>query len=185
MHRFNKPTIQRVSQFLKQAINPLQPIELETARTLWDFSIDKDKAEWNVTSDAAFGGLSKASLTAAPDSIVFEGHLSQAIPPGSKIERSGFAAIRSRKYPKHPFQQHIMRLDRFDAAEFLIRGDGRTYIANLQTESLQDEDIYQQFFYTKGGAEWERIIVRVYICLSLYIYIYIKRYDFVKIIDFF
>lgn len=48
----------------------------------------------------------------------------------------------------------------FSGLEFKLRGDGRTYIINLQTDGLQPDDVYQAFIYTKGGPDWET--VRVY-----------------------
>ena len=39
----------------------------------------------------------------------------------------------------------------------MLRGDGRTYIANIQTDSTQQEDLYQAFVYTRGGPEWQTV----------------------------
>ena len=36
---------------------------------------------------------------------------------------------------------------------------GRTYIANIQTDSTQQEDLYQAFVYTRGGPEWQTVQV--------------------------
>ena len=49
----------------------------------------------------------------------------------------------------------------YNALELELRGDGRTYILNLQTAGLQKEDLYQAFVYTRGGPEWQTVQVRV------------------------
>ncbi len=50
-------------------------------------------------------------------------------------------------------------LNLYNALELTLRGDGRTYILNVQTDGMQPEDMYQAFVYTRGGPSWQ--IVRV------------------------
>ena len=42
-----------------------------------------------------------------------------------------------------------------------MRGDGRRFIANLQSPGLaRKDDLWQCFLFTRGGPEWESIRVR-------------------------
>ena len=47
----------------------------------------------------------------------------------------------------------------FDGIQMKLRGDGRTYAFNIQTQSIREDDIHQTFIHTRGGPLWE--IVRV------------------------
>ena len=47
----------------------------------------------------------------------------------------------------------------FDGIQMKIRGDGRTYAFNVQTQSIREDDVHQTFIHTRGGPLWE--IVRV------------------------
>jgi NADH dehydrogenase [ubiquinone] 1 alpha subcomplex assembly factor 1 len=57
-----------------------------------------------------------------------------------------------------------MDVEDCNAIEVVLRGDGRGYILNIQTDSLQPEDLFQSFIYTRGGPYWQTIHVR---CPSL------------------
>lgn len=48
-------------------------------------------------------------------------------------------------------------LSEFNGLEIELRGDGRTYIANLHTSGFRDEDLYQAFVYTRGGPLWQTV----------------------------
>ncbi|KJE92666.1 hypothetical protein CAOG_03583 [Capsaspora owczarzaki ATCC 30864] len=163
MHRVARPSaVGAAANFVKGAFGSLKPMAPQPRQQmLYDFSQPRDRAEWSVTSDAAFGGFSRANLDATTDSsaIRFDGVLSQAKPQGSKLVRSGFAAIRSKRYPRTPLAPYTMNLEAFDTVELILRGDGRTYISNLSTDSVQEHDVYQSFVYTRGGPEWERILL--------------------------
>ena len=47
----------------------------------------------------------------------------------------------------------------FDGIQMKLRGDGRTYAFNVQTQSIREDDVHQTFIHTRGGPLWE--IVRV------------------------
>lgn len=58
------------------------------------------------------------------------------------------------------FAKEYLDMQNHNALEFVLRGDGRGYIANIQSSSLHDEDLYQAFLYTRGGPHWQTIRVR-------------------------
>jgi NADH dehydrogenase [ubiquinone] 1 alpha subcomplex assembly factor 1 len=43
----------------------------------------------------------------------------------------------------------------FSGLAVRLRGDGRTYIWNIQTDGLRDDDLYQCFMYTCGGPDFQ------------------------------
>ena len=51
-------------------------------------------------------------------------------------------------------------LSGYDALQLRVRGDGRRFIANLSSPSMgRKDDIWQTFVFTRGGPEWEDIMV--------------------------
>ncbi len=100
-----------------------------------------------------------------------------------KVLKSGFAYFRNRqlivswssvKPNSHLkpslFGKTYMDLEDCNAIELVLRGDGRTYIMNIQTDSLQPEDLYQAFVYTRGGPYWQTIQVNLSILLSFMLF---------------
>ena len=54
-----------------------------------------------------------------------------------------------------------MDVSEFNAFEIRVRGDGRKFFANIQSPGLasRKENVWQYFIFTRGGPEWENIIV--------------------------
>jgi NADH dehydrogenase [ubiquinone] 1 alpha subcomplex assembly factor 1 len=127
-------------------------------RSLFDFQSQEQLSQWVCTSDKTIGGSSSASLEwISPDTARFSGYLSLA--KGPDVLRSGYCALRTKTLAPSSvlaMTQHY-DLTEFDSLDLVVRGDGRTYIVNIQTEGLQLNDMYQCFVYTRGGPEWQRI----------------------------
>ena len=50
----------------------------------------------------------------------------------------------------------------YDALRVCVRGDGRRFIANLSAPGMaRKDDVWQCFVFTRGGPEWENIVVSV------------------------
>eukprot|EP00730_Choanoeca_flexa_P005637 TRINITY_DN11990_c0_g1_i1.p1 TRINITY_DN11990_c0_g1~~TRINITY_DN11990_c0_g1_i1.p1 ORF type:complete len:234 (+),score=55.62 TRINITY_DN11990_c0_g1_i1:94-795(+) len=132
-----------------------------SSRVLFDFTRKEGLDKWITATDKDFfGGFSEAKVEHHPDGFArFTGELSTEIPSGSKIERSGFALMRSKIQPKHIFDKGYLDMGDCNMLEFVLRGDGRAYIANIQSTSLQEADLYQSFLYTRGGPSWQTIHV--------------------------
>ena len=67
------------------------------------------------------------------------------------MERSGYAACRTRVRFGRVFFLPVLEtldLDDFTDLVFHLRGDGRTYIVNVQTDGLVPDDVFQAFLYT-------------------------------------
>lgn len=50
-------------------------------------------------------------------------------------------------------------LSMFTGLGLRLRGDGRSYICNLQTDGLRDDDLYQYFLYTRGGPDFQTFYI--------------------------
>lgn len=61
------------------------------------------------------------------------------------VDRSGYAAFRTR--PLRP----PLDLEYYDSLRVRYRGDGRTYMLNVQGESVMPEDLYQAFLPSEPG----------------------------------
>ena len=76
----------------------------------------------------------------------------------------GYAATRSRSRPIYELRRRRLPLAEFDSISFKLRGDGRTYIVNIQVTSLLPEDLFQCFLYTRKAADdsndWQEISLK-------------------------
>ena len=89
----------------------------------------------------------------------FTGSLSTVAPINAV--KSGFAYFRSGPMVPSMFGDTYMSFEDCNAIEIVVRGDGRGYILNVQTDSMQPEDLYQSFVYTRGGPFWQTIRIPV------------------------
>ena len=139
----------------------------QNKKMLFDFRKENSVTEWICTSDKAFGGNTEASFEKSRNGqAVFKGYLSTELPledttSGVKVKYSGHAAIKSK--PLIGLFNSIEPYDMsdFDTFELRIRGDGRAYFFNVQSEGYvrKKDDIHQAFMFTRGGPHWE--IIRI------------------------
>ena len=53
-------------------------------------------------------------------------------------------------------------MSEYDAFELCVRSDGRRFIANIGAPDMtRKDDVWQCFFFPRGGPEWENITVIV------------------------
>ena len=53
-----------------------------------------------------------------------------------------------------------MDVSEYDAFELCVRSDGRRFIANVGApDMVRKDDVWQCFFFPRGGPEWENITV--------------------------
>jgi hypothetical protein len=124
------------------------------------------KGGWRVSDDEVIGGFSRGNMTLiassedfqrykrgeellyAPSSdgqdnfvpfVRWNGKLDTNIGEASKVQRSGFCAIRA---PQFPFSG-VNLSARYNALEFTCRTDGRMYTACLTISSYFPDDMYQ------------------------------------------
>jgi NADH dehydrogenase [ubiquinone] 1 alpha subcomplex assembly factor 1 len=92
---------------------------------------------------------------------VFHGNLSTFSHDPNR--RMGYAAIQSQLRPIRWLAYGTVSLEEFDYLSLRLRGDGRTYVVNIQVPGFISEDMFQCFIYTKKIEEqsndWQEILV--------------------------
>lgn len=131
-------------------------------QVLYSFAGAESLASWRVWSDAELGGKSSASLVpspASPEAALFSGVYSTDIAEtaSERLKKSGFAGMSSLVTGDYT------NLQGFQSLIYRVRGDGRTYIANLRTDNwilgTQSDDAWQAFLITRSDGEWHNIEV--------------------------
>jgi len=122
--------------------------------------------EAKIMSDVDMGGYSKASLTwyeqsgIVPAHARFHGSISTELPPNRQdIQRSGYAAWRTRDRSATLFGKSLIDIDPYAYLALKIKSDGRRYFVNIQTESIVPTDIHQHRLYAQTPGEWETVFV--------------------------
>lgn len=124
-------------------------------------------SETKTMSDADMGGFSKASLTYQPSTTasepphaLFKGSVSIDLPPGRPdIQRSGYAAWRTRDRLNTIFGKSLWDIDPYAYLALRVKSDGRKYFINIQTESIVPTDLHQHRLYAQTPGEWETVVV--------------------------
>ena len=138
-----------------------------------------------VMGDFTMGGFSKASLTFEPGRrheeskqelgvigadrneaqeepahALFKGTISTDLPPSKPdIQRSGYAAWRTRDRGLSLFGKLLWDIDPYSYLALRIKSDGRKYFVNIQTESIVPTDLHQHLLPSYTPGEWETVIV--------------------------
>ena len=124
-----------------------------------------------VFSDADTGGFSEVhmDLTPCPPGHSpegqyygrFHGNISIELPvERPKIQRSGYAAWRTRERGRTLFGRQNWDCDPYTYLALKIKSDGSKYFVNIQTDSIVETDIHQHRLFAKRIGEWETIHVR-------------------------
>ncbi|KAI1328168.1 CIA30-domain-containing protein [Xylariaceae sp. FL0255] len=91
----------------------------------------------------------------------FHGTISTALPQNNPtIRRSGFAAFRTHDRPPTLFGRALYNIDMYTYLALRIRSDGRSYLVNIQTESVVPEDLHQHRLFAKRPGEWETVLIK-------------------------
>ncbi|KAI9207628.1 complex I intermediate-associated protein 30-domain-containing protein [Polychytrium aggregatum] len=116
--------------------------------------------QFTVGSDADIGGLSEAYWGLTQDNTgLFWGNLSTEVPPGLRIERSGYAGIRSKERPLTLFSRPRFDTTLFRYLAIRAKGDTRQWFVNIQTDSLYPSYLYQHRLYFQRPGEWEVLMI--------------------------
>ncbi|KAI1276275.1 complex I intermediate-associated protein 30 [Xylaria sp. FL0933] len=120
-------------------------------------------------SDKDIGGFSHASLdwvpgagpTEGPGYARFHGTISTELPPDKpNIQRSGYAAWRTLDPKPTVFGKTLFNIDMYTYLALRIRSDGRSYLVNVQTESVVPTDLHQHRLFAKRPGEWETVLIK-------------------------
>ena len=103
----------------------------------------------------------QASRSAGYGYARFHGSISVELPQGRpNIERSGYAAWRTLDRPSTMFGKTLWNIDPYAYLALRVKSDGRSYLINVQTESVVPTDIHQHRLFTKRPGEWETVLIK-------------------------
>ncbi|KAK6441101.1 hypothetical protein LTR95_002669 [Oleoguttula sp. CCFEE 5521] len=133
-----------------------------------------------VMSDNDMGGFSKASLIwndahvgsgvqditlgekaeKQPAHALFKGSISNELPPNKPtIQRSGYAAFRTRDRGVSLFGKLLWDIDPYSFLSLRVNSDGRKYFINMQTESIVPTDLHQHLLPSFTPGQWETVTI--------------------------
>lgn len=135
---------------------------------LYSFHDPESRQGVAVFSDADVGGHSKAHLDwvpHAPDNpnghVRFHGSISTELPKNRPdIERSGYAAWRTLDRRRTIFGKSLWDIDPYTFLAMRFKSDGRSFLINVQTESVVPTDLHQHRLFAKRPGEWETGLIR-------------------------
>lgn len=145
---------QQASEILSANPTPSTSLPLP----LFHFPQDSDKII--VGSDADYKPTSTSTVS-------FTAHTDSASPEENSFGRfsgvtngDGYAAFRN-KVPKSSFYGvPTYDVSPYKFLSLRVRGDGRRYFLNLQTESYLATDLYQHRLFLTGSGEWETVTLK-------------------------
>jgi NADH dehydrogenase [ubiquinone] 1 alpha subcomplex assembly factor 1 len=127
-------------------------------------------------SDVDIGGSSTANLDWIPSQsssdpgapaqapkgyAKFHGTISTKLPKDRlDIQRTGYAAWRTQDRRPTLFGHSLWNIDSYAYLALRVKSDGRSYLVNVQTESVVPTDLHQHRLFTKRPGEWETILIK-------------------------
>jgi NADH dehydrogenase [ubiquinone] 1 alpha subcomplex assembly factor 1 len=119
-------------------------------------------------SDEDMGGFSNVHFDFVPahaqdpPHIRFHGTISNELPADKpQIQRSGYAAWRTRDMGRNLFGKGLWDLDSYRYIALKVKSDARKYFVNVQTESIVPTDLHQHRLYAQKPGGWETVIVPI------------------------
>lgn len=148
-----------------------------TPYELHSFRSPTSVQDCKVMSDVEIGGFSKSNLDwvpspprssgvalpspSSPGYARFHGTISTQLPKDRPdIQRTGYAAFRTRDRPPTIFGRSLINIDPYVYLALRVKSDGRSYFVNVQTESVVPTDLHQHRLFVKKPGEWETVLIR-------------------------
>ncbi|KAI8829755.1 complex I intermediate-associated protein 30-domain-containing protein [Chytridium lagenaria] len=157
-----KSYLSRSLQYIKSEASAALKFDLGWKSDLPMFQFNSVEALQNfvVGSDADIGGLSEAYWGLTPEKTgVMWGKLSTDIPEGSKLQRSGYAGVKSKERPLTLFHRPRFDTSAFRYLAVRAKGDNRQWFVNLQTDGLYPTYLWQHRLYFEKPGEWETLLI--------------------------
>ncbi|MCJ1449601.1 MAG: hypothetical protein MMC23_010123 [Stictis urceolatum] len=117
--------------------------------------------------DGDIGGFSSVNLDYTPRKeqepahVRFHGRISTELPQNRpEVQRSGYAAWRSRDRPASIFGKGLWNIDPYAYVGLRVKSDGRKYLVNVQTETIVPTDLHQHRLHVKTPGTWETVMIR-------------------------
>ena len=105
-------------------------------------------------------GLEEEKPGGEPAHVLFQGGISTELPPNKpEVQRSGYAAWRTRDRGYWLFGKLLWDVDPYAFLALRIKSDGRKYFVNVQTESIVPTDLHQHLLPTYTPGHWETVII--------------------------
>ena len=117
---------------------PMGPRANSDEKSLFNFSNPREVGRWGVVVDGVMGGLSTGFIRQDGDTLLFTGETSLRNNGGFSSMRAGLPAG---------------ALSGYDAIKIRVKGDGRTWILGVRSQSGMGGDSYWTRFDTRDG-EW-------------------------------
>ncbi|KAF6262544.1 complex I intermediate-associated protein 30-domain-containing protein [Scenedesmus sp. NREL 46B-D3] len=127
---------------------------------LYSFNSQKVVDQWHVFTDSFFGGKSQASLTynQAEQAAEFSGRCTLDQDEDADIKRAGYCVAASQVHRIGEYHD----LCGFSHLVYNVKGDGRTYIANVRVDSMAGTggDVWQAPFRPSAGV-WSQVSIPI------------------------
>lgn len=138
---------------------------------LFDFHSSEAVKDCKVLSDRDIGGVSQSYLDWVPPNsrsaenpnshARFHGNISIELPRDKPdIQRTGFAAWRTLDRKGTIFGRSVWDIDPYVYLALRVKSDGRSYLVNVQTESVVYTDLHQHRLFAKRPGEWETVLIK-------------------------
>ncbi|KAK0411032.1 hypothetical protein QR680_005443 [Steinernema hermaphroditum] len=130
------------------------------ARAEYRFDSDESMKIWHTGCDSVWNeGYSRCELTRSDrNTAIFKGYLSGALIRDGKVERAGWAAMKTEDRMSFNRKKYLSRWTSFSHLLIKCRGDGRSYKVMLYTPGAIDITWGDSFAYplhTHGGPYWQ------------------------------
>lgn len=124
-------------------------------------SSEKDLKQWVFGSDKDIGGFSEAKLELTPEGTAgrFHGNISLELPANREIKQSGYAAMRTKQRAQTLFGTPCWDTSLFRYLALHVKGDGRKYFVNIQTDGVVKTDLFQHRLFLRTPGQWETVMV--------------------------
>ncbi|CAK7199434.1 hypothetical protein SEUCBS139899_002114 [Sporothrix eucalyptigena] len=143
---------------------------------LMSFKEQNSINDCKLMTDDEIGGFSTAELnwvssslptSSSPSSpppggfIRFHGNISTRLPEGRpEIQRTGYAAWRTADRSPTVFGRSLWDVDSYAYLALRVRSDGRSYLVNIQTDSMvAPTDLHQHRLFARRPGQWETVVV--------------------------
>ncbi|KAL1894408.1 hypothetical protein Sste5346_005910 [Sporothrix stenoceras] len=105
--------------------------------------------------------LSSYSTPPTGGYLRFHGSISTRLPSGRPdIQRTGYAAWRTADRQATVFGRSLWDVDSYAYLALRVRSDGRSYLVNVQTDSMvAPTDLHQHRLFARRPGQWETVVV--------------------------
>ncbi|KXJ94107.1 putative complex I protein [Microdochium bolleyi] len=113
------------------------------------------------TTPPSSASSSIIAAASVPGHMRFHGTISTRLPENRpNVTHSGYAAWRTLDRPPTLFGRSLWNIDSYSYLGLRVKSDGRSYLVNIQTESIVPEDLHQHRLFARRPGEWETVHIK-------------------------